>query len=51
MGTELKVARQIQQMILPKPEELKKIKALDIAGFMEAADEVGGDWRCHGTWT
>jgi serine phosphatase RsbU (regulator of sigma subunit) len=44
MGAELEVARKIQQMVLPRPEELKKIKALDIAGFMEAADEIGGDY-------
>ncbi|MGK7916312.1 MAG: SpoIIE family protein phosphatase, partial [Prochloraceae cyanobacterium] len=44
LGAELDVARQIQQMILPKPEELEEIKGLDIAGFMEPADEVGGDY-------
>ncbi len=43
MGAELNVARQIQQMILPKPEELE-IAGLDIVGFMEPADEVGGDY-------
>lgn len=43
MGAELNVARQIQQMILPKPEELE-IEGLDIAGYMEPADEVGGDY-------
>lgn len=44
MSAELNVARQIQQMILPKPEELEAIAGLDIAGFMEPADEVGGDY-------
>ncbi len=44
LGAELDVARQIQQMILPKPEELASIEGLDIAGFMEPADEVGGDY-------
>ncbi|MEE3716288.1 SpoIIE family protein phosphatase [Tumidithrix elongata RA019] len=43
MGAELNIARQIQQMILPKPEELA-IEGLDIAGYMEPADEVGGDY-------
>lgn len=43
MGAELNVVRQIQQMILPKPKELE-IEGLDIAGFMEPADEVGGDY-------
>ncbi|MGB0560310.1 MAG: SpoIIE family protein phosphatase [Spirulinaceae cyanobacterium] len=44
MGTELDLARQIQQMILPKPEELNQVEGLDIAGFMEPAEEVGGDY-------
>ena len=43
MSAEINVARQIQQMILPKPEELE-IEGLDIAGYMEPADEVGGDY-------
>ncbi|WP_414577851.1 CHASE2 domain-containing protein [Anabaena sp. CCY 9402-a] len=44
MSAELDIIRQMQQMILPKPEELEAIEELDIAGFMEAADEVGGDY-------
>lgn len=44
MGAELDVAKQIQQMILPKAEELDQVEGLDIAGFMEPADEVGGDY-------
>ncbi|MGP1384591.1 MAG: SpoIIE family protein phosphatase [Thainema sp.] len=44
MGAELEVAKQIQQMILPREEELAKIDELDIAGFMQPADEVGGDY-------
>ncbi|MCP4697060.1 MAG: SpoIIE family protein phosphatase [Gammaproteobacteria bacterium] len=44
MGAELEVTRQLQQMVLPKPEELQQITGLDIAGFMEPADEVGGDY-------
>ncbi|MEG5062842.1 SpoIIE family protein phosphatase [Microcoleus sp. B3-A4] len=43
MGTELDIVRQMQQMILPNAEELK-IEGLDIAAYMEAADEVGGDY-------
>ena len=31
-------------MVLPKPEELEDIAGIDIAGFMEPADEVGGDY-------
>lgn len=44
MSAELDVAKQLQQMVLPKEEELQKIKNLDIAGFMEPADDVGGDY-------
>lgn len=44
MGAELEVARQMQQMILPREHELTAIKDLDIAGFMEVATEVGGDY-------
>ncbi|MEM8807662.1 MAG: SpoIIE family protein phosphatase [Cyanobacteria bacterium P01_G01_bin.38] len=44
MVAELTVVRQIQQMILPKTEELDRVKNLDIAGYMDPADEVGGDY-------
>jgi len=44
MSAELEISRQLQQMLLPKDEELKAIEGLDIAGFMEPADEVGGDY-------
>lgn len=44
MGAELDVAQQIQQMILPRAEELNSIPGLDISGYMEPADEVGGDY-------
>ncbi|MBD1912800.1 MULTISPECIES: SpoIIE family protein phosphatase [unclassified Leptolyngbya] len=44
MGAELEVARQMQQMILPREHELTAIADLDIAGFMEVATEVGGDY-------
>ncbi|AFZ12724.1 putative integral membrane sensor protein [Crinalium epipsammum PCC 9333] len=43
MGAELNVARQMQQMILPNADELE-IDGLDLAGYMDAADEVGGDY-------
>jgi serine phosphatase RsbU (regulator of sigma subunit) len=43
MGAELDIVRQMQQMILPNAEELE-IDGLDIAGYMDAADEVGGDY-------
>lgn len=44
MSAELEVTRQLQKMILPRKEELEKITDLDIAGFMEPAAEVGGDY-------
>ncbi|WP_413206529.1 SpoIIE family protein phosphatase [Rhodospirillum sp. A1_3_36] len=44
LGAELDVSRRIQHMLLPRPEELDRIKTLDIATFMETADEVGGDY-------
>ncbi len=44
MLAELDVARQLQQMILPKPAELAEIGDLDISGFMQPADEMGGDY-------
>ncbi|MBF0225323.1 MAG: SpoIIE family protein phosphatase [Desulfobacterales bacterium] len=44
MSAELDVTRRLQQMMLPTKHELKKIKYLDIAGFMDPAAEVGGDY-------
>jgi len=44
MQAELDVARRLQQMVLPTKKELERIDGLDIAGFMEPADEVGGDY-------
>lgn len=44
MGAELAVARRLQLMVLPDEQELADIEGLDIAGFMEPADEVGGDY-------
>ena len=44
LGTELDIIREMQQLIIPKSAELAIIKELDIAGFMEPADEVGGDY-------
>jgi sigma-B regulation protein RsbU (phosphoserine phosphatase) len=43
MGAELDVAQRIQAMILPKEDELKKCKGLDVAAKMVPASEVGGD--------
>jgi sigma-B regulation protein RsbU (phosphoserine phosphatase) len=44
MISELDLTRQIQHMLLPKNREIKEIIGLNIAGFMEAAEEVGGDY-------
>ncbi|WP_233258528.1 PP2C family protein-serine/threonine phosphatase [[Phormidium] sp. ETS-05] len=44
MSAELDVTRRLQQMLLPTPEELRQIPGLEIAGFMEPAAEVGGDY-------
>jgi len=44
MISELDLTRKIQQLLLPKDREIKEIIGLDIAGFMEAAEEVGGDY-------
>jgi serine phosphatase RsbU (regulator of sigma subunit)/NO-binding membrane sensor protein with MHYT domain len=44
MGAELDVTRRLQQMLLPKTDELLQIEGLDIACHMQAAVEVGGDY-------
>lgn len=44
MKTELDVTRHLQQMVLPKEAKLQRIDGLDIACFMEPAEEVGGDY-------
>ena len=44
MSAELEVTKQLQQMVLPKAEELNAIEGLEITGFMEPASEVGGDY-------
>jgi serine phosphatase RsbU (regulator of sigma subunit) len=44
LSAELEVTKRLQQMILPKQSELDAIEGLEIVGFMEPADEVGGDY-------
>lgn len=44
MSAELEVTRRLQQMILPRDEDLRHVPDLDISGFMEPASEVGGDY-------
>jgi serine phosphatase RsbU (regulator of sigma subunit)/CHASE1-domain containing sensor protein len=43
MEAELDILQKMQQMILPKPHELL-ISELDISGFSQAAEDVGGDY-------
>ena len=44
MGAELNVTRRLQQMLMPAEAELEAVIGLEIAGFMEPAAEVGGDY-------
>jgi sigma-B regulation protein RsbU (phosphoserine phosphatase) len=44
LGAELNVARRLQLMMLPHQDELAAISDLDIAGYMDPADEIGGDY-------
>jgi phosphoserine phosphatase RsbU/P len=44
MSAELDVTRRLQQMMLPKAKEFEHLCNLDIACYMEAAQEVGGDY-------
>jgi len=44
MSAELDVARRLQQMVLPMPHELRQMPGLEIVGYMQPADEVGGDY-------
>jgi serine phosphatase RsbU (regulator of sigma subunit) len=44
LSSELEVTQRLQKMLLPKEKELQQIEALEIAGFSEAAAEIGGDY-------
>ncbi|MEM7019208.1 MAG: SpoIIE family protein phosphatase [Pseudomonadota bacterium] len=44
MSAALDITRQLQTMILPSDEELLAVNTLDIACWMQPADEVGGDY-------
>jgi serine phosphatase RsbU (regulator of sigma subunit) len=44
MEAELDVTYRLQQMLLPTDEELAQLEGLDVAGFMQPAEEVGGDY-------
>jgi serine phosphatase RsbU (regulator of sigma subunit) len=44
MKAELDFTREVQQRVLPKPQEIAQITDLDIAGFMQPASDIGGDY-------
>jgi sigma-B regulation protein RsbU (phosphoserine phosphatase) len=44
MGAELEITQRLQQMMLPRDEDMDKIPGLDISGSMHPAAEVGGDY-------
>lgn len=44
LNTELEITHRLHRMFLPKEQDLKEIEGLEIAGFMESTDEVGGDY-------
>ncbi len=44
LGAELEITRKIQRLILPTDHELKQIQTLEVAGFMEPVETVGGDY-------
>ncbi|MGB7057406.1 MAG: SpoIIE family protein phosphatase [Geitlerinemataceae cyanobacterium] len=44
LNTELEITHKVHRMLLPKEQELLGIEGLEIAGFMESAADVGGDY-------
>ncbi len=44
LSAEIEVVKKLQKMVLPQASELNLIEGLEIAGFMEPADDVGGDY-------
>lgn len=44
MGSELDVAQHLQQVVLPRKQELQQLSQLDVAACMRPADEIGGDY-------
>ena len=44
LNAEVEVARKLQKFLLPTKAELLKVHEMDIACFMEPAEEVGGDY-------
>jgi len=44
LSAELEITQRLQQMLVPRDEDLCGISNLDISGFMEPATEIGGDY-------
>jgi len=44
MSSELEITQRLQQMMLPRDEDLRTIAGLDISGSMDPATEIGGDY-------
>jgi PAS domain S-box-containing protein len=44
MSSELEITQRLQQMMLPRDEDMREIADLDISGSMEPASEIGGDY-------
>ena len=44
MSSELEITQRLQQMMLPRDEDMDNIPGLDISGSMEPATEIGGDY-------
>ena len=44
MSAELEITQRLQQLMLPRDEDLRQVAGLDIAGFVQSAAEVGGDY-------
>lgn len=44
LGAELEVTRRLQEMVLPGIADIRAVRDLDIATFMNPASEVGGDY-------
>lgn len=44
MSSELAVAQRLQKMLLPSNADLQQTPHLEIASFMQMADEIGGDY-------
>jgi len=44
LASELNITRCLQKMLLPTKKELQQVEGLEIAVFLEPANEVGGDY-------